>query len=251
MKININNFSKLLRKSTLNYGIESLQLRFSEGRIKCDSINQSGTSISILNVPNDVIDVNDEIIFNFTDPSQQVIPYFKLYAADGIEDIDIQIEELFLLINDSQHKEYSKITFAVPKSIKRLGTDDVKNVDWFYEVPIDKEMIKKFEKIKAIGSRFGKVYIDLVDTNLYVNTCDKTNRYSAGQKFQIGTVDMHDLSLAYTYVDAVNFFHCIEMDIEKNFMMKIAYQEDQKLGCVYAYSENGEEKYSLISRENL
>ena len=150
---------------------------------------------------------------------------------------------------DEQHS--FKVGFVSDAAIKRLGTDDVKDVDWFFETEINEQMIKNFEPIKKIGSRFGKVYIDLDTKRLFINTTDKTNRYSNDVKFKIADLDMRDLSLAYTYTDMVNFFHCIEMDLDKKFTMKISFDEEQGLGCLYAYSADGEEKYALISRENL
>ena len=54
MKININNFKDVIIKSTMNFSIETLQLRFSD-RIQSDMINGNGTSITILDIPNNII----------------------------------------------------------------------------------------------------------------------------------------------------------------------------------------------------
>jgi hypothetical protein len=148
--------------------------------------------------------------------------------------------------------ELSKIAFCSENAVRRLGTDDVMNTEWFFEMPLDIDFIRNFEKIKRIGARFGKVYFVIKDKSLYIETSDKTNMYSNGYKVRLADdIDMEDISLAYVYTDVVNLFHCIEMDLEKNFTLKIEYKEDQGLGCVYALSENGEEKYSLISRDSL
>lgn len=245
MKINIENFRNVITKATLNFGIETLQLRFSD-RIKCDSINQNGTSISILDVENNVLDTIEQLTFNFSDLSNNVIPYINLLKKTEPE---LRLTDLFMKFLDENHSY--KIGFVSDSAIRRLGTDDVKDVDWFFETKIDEQMIKNFEPIKKIGSRFGKVYIDLDNKRLFINTTDKTNRYSNDVKFKIANLDMQDLSLAYTYTDMVNFFHCIEMNIEKNFIMKISFDEEQGLGCIYAHSESGDEKYALISRDKL
>jgi hypothetical protein len=245
MKINIENFRNVITKATLNFGIETLQLRFSD-RIKCDSINQNGTSISILDVENDVLDTNEQLTFNFGDPSNNVIPYINLLKKTEPE---LSLTDLFMKFIDDNHSY--KVGFVSDAAIKKLGTDDVKNVDWFFETEIDQQMIDNFEPIKKIGSRFGKVYIDLDTKRLFINTTDKTNRYSNDVKFKIADLDMDDLSLAYTYTDMVNFFHCIEMNIDKKFTMKVSFDQEQGLGCLYAHSEAGDEKYALISRENL
>lgn len=245
MKINIENFNKVITKATLNFGIDTLQLRFSD-RIKCDSINQNGTSISILDVENDVLDTNENLTFNFSDPANNVIRYINQIKENEVE---LSLTDLFMKFKLGIHS--FKVGFVSDAAIKRLGTDDVKDVDWFFETEITKQMIKDFEPVKRLGSIFGKVYIDLDDKRLFINTTDKTNRYSNDVKFKIADLDMRDLSLAYTYTDMVNFFHCIEMDLDKKFTMKVSFDEEQGLGCLYAHSESGDEKYALISRENL
>ena len=136
-------------------------------------------------------------------------------------------------------------------SVKKLGTDDVKDVEWFYDIQLDQGIITNFEKIKKIGSRFGKIYFVINNNRLFIETADRTNRYSPGVKFKLADIEKEDLSLAYVYNDVVNFFHCIEMDIDKEFTLKISYDDEQGLGCVYAFSDQGNEKYALISRENL
>lgn len=245
MKIDIENFRKVLIKSTLNFGIETLQLRFSD-RIKCDSINSNGTSISILDMENNVLDTNEELVFNFGDPANNVIPFVNLVDGD---EVDVSLTDLFMKFKENG--QTYKMGFVSETAIKRLGTDDVRDVDWFFETEITKDIIKKFDKIKKIGSRFGKVYIDLNEKRLFIDTSDKTNRYSNGVKFKLANIDMRDLSLAYTYVDMVNFFHCIEIDVDKKFIMKVSFDEEQGLGCLYAHSESGDEKYALISRDSL
>jgi hypothetical protein len=245
MKININNFKETITKATLNFSIETLQLRFSD-RIQSDMISGNGTSISILNVENNVLDTNEELVFNFGDPSNNVIPFIALFDSN---EVDLSLTDLFMKFRDGD--QINRIGFCSDAAVKRLGTDDVKNVDWFFDMKINKELIEKFDKIKKIGSRFGKVYFDINSKRLFLETADKTNRYSNGVKFKLADIDVEDRSLAYVYNDMVNFFHCIEMDIDKDFTLKISYDEEQKLGCIYAYSDDGNEKYSLISRENL
>lgn len=245
MRININNFKDVITKATLNFSIETLQLRFSD-RIRCDSINGNGTSISILDVENNVLDTNEELSFNFGEPSNNVIPFVSLFDN---EEVELSLPPLFIVLKDGS--QITKINMIHDVSVKRLGTDDVRDVDWFYEIRIDQDLINQFEKIKKIGSKFGKVYFVVDNNRLFIETSDKTNRYSNGVKFKLADIEMEDLSLAYVYNDVVNFFHCIQMDLEKNFTLKISYDSEQGLGCVYAFSDQNNEKYALISRDSL
>jgi len=245
MKININNFKDVVTKATMNFSIETLQLRFSD-RIESDMINGNGTSISILNVKNNVLDTIEELVFNFGDASNNLIPFIALFDN---EEVELSLTDLFMKFKDGE--QITKVGFCSDAAVKRLGTDDVKDVDWFYDMKIDQELIDKFEKIKKIGSRFGKVYFSVDSNRLFLETADKTNRYSNGVKFKLDDIEMPDLSLAYAFGDMVNFFHCIEMNLDKEFVLKVSYDEEQGLGCVYAFSEQGNEKYALISREKL
>lgn len=245
MKINIKNFKDVITKATLNFSIETLQLRFSD-RIQSDMINGNGTSISILNVENNVLDSNEELVFNFGNPSHNVIPFIALFDNDEVE---LSLTDLFMKLKDGS--QITKIGFCSENAVKRLGTNDVKDVDWFYEMKIDQDFIDKFEKIKKIGARFGKVYFSVSENRLFIETADKTNMYSNGVKFKLADIEMPDLALAHSYNDVVNFVHCIEMNLDKGFTLKLSFDDEQGLGCVYAFSENSEEKYALISRENL
>jgi hypothetical protein len=245
MKINIKNFKNVITKATMNFGIETLQLRFGD-RIKSDMISSNGTSISILNVENNVLDTNDEVEFNFSDLSNQVIPLISLFDND---EVDISFEDIFMKLKDGS--QMNRIGFCSESTVRRLGRDGVKDVEWFYEIIIDQELMDKFHKIKKIGSKFGKVYMVVSNNKLFIETSDRTNRYSNGVEFKIDDVNMVDLSLNYMYSDFVNFYNCIEMDMGKRFTLKLSYDNEQELGCIYTYSENEEEKYALISRENL
>jgi len=245
MEINIKNFKNVITKATMNFSIETLQLRFSD-RIESDMINGNGTSIAILDVENNVLDTTEELIFNFGDPSNNVIPFIALFDNDSVQ---LSLTDLFMKFKDGP--QITKVGFCSDQAVKRLGTNDVKDVDWFFEMQIDQDIIDKFDKIKKIGSRFGKVYFSVNDNRLFIETADKTNRYSNGVKFKLADIEMPDLNLAYIYNDACNFFHCIELDIDKGFTLKVSYDEGQGLGCVYAFSEQSNEKYALISRENL
>lgn len=245
MRINISNFKDVVTKATLNFSIETLQLRFSD-RIRSDSINGNGTSISILNIENNVLDTNEELKFNFGDPSNNLIPFIDLFDN---EEVELSLTDLFMKFKDGE--QMTKVGFCSETAVKRLGTEDVKEVEWFYTMPIDQNLIDQFDKIKRIGSRFGKVYFSIDNNRLFLETTDKTNRYSNGVKFKLADIEIQDLSLAYVYNDVVNFFHCIQMDLDKNFTLKVSYDDEQGLGCVYAFSEHDNEKYALISRENL
>jgi len=245
MKVNIVNLENLLKKATLNFSIETLQLRFSKV-IESDMRSNDGNSISLLKVNNDVLDTDEELTFNFSDVSQNVMPFIGLFDSEEVE-VDIYEGSAgsgYMMLVDGRQK--SRISFCYPTVPKRLGTDDVKqDVDWFFEFEVDEEFMKKFEKIKKIGARFGKVYLEVSDKKIFLETADKSNQHSNGLKFHLDDLDRDDLSLCFSYKDMVNLMNVI--NIEKGFKAKFTYDVDNELGMVYVYADDNSEKYCLLS----
>jgi len=245
MKINLTNLEDVLKKATLNFSIETLQLRCGD-TIESDMRSNDGNSISLLKLPNDILDTNEELSFNFSDVAQNVMPFIQLFDN---EEIDIDIYEGsagagYMVLKDGRQK--SRISFCYPTVPKRLGTPDVKqDVDWFFEIDVDEEFMKRFDKIKKIGARFGKVYLDVKDKKVFLETADKDNQHSNGLKFHLDDIDRDDLSLCFSFKDMVNLMNVI--DIEKKFKAKFTYDVDNELGMTYVYAEDGTEKYCLLS----
>ncbi len=244
MKINLKEFETVLKKATLNFSIETLQLRFSE-KIEADMRSNDGNSISLLAIPNNVLDTHEELSFNFADVAQNVMPFVQLFDN---EEIDLDLYEgsagagYMVMIDGNQR---SRVSFCFPTVPKRLGTPDVKqDVDWFFEMNIDEEFMKKFEKIKKIGARFGKVYLNVIEKKVVMETADKSNAHSNGLRFDLDDIDKDDLSICFSYKDMVNLMNVLTL--EKNFKAKFTYSEEQELGMVYVYAEDMTEKYSLL-----
>jgi hypothetical protein len=243
MKLNLKKFESVLRKATINFSIETVQLKFGE-KIKANLKSNEGNCISILNIPNDVLDIKDEeFVFNFAEPNQNVLPYVQLFDSD---EVDVVIDTNFMkLILGVQ---ISKLCFCSDTTVKLLGVDRVKeDVDWFFELKIDDVFMNKFEKIGKIGARFGKIYFFIEDHLVYIETADKTNPYSNGLKFELASTERPNLVLSFAYKDMVNLMSII--DITKNFKAKFQYMEEQTLGMMYVFSEDGSEKYCILSQE--
>ena len=78
-KINVEEFKKVLMKSTFNFSIETTNLNITSDRIKSSMINRYNTGITILDVENKAITEMDgqEFIFNFLDPDQFLMPHLN------------------------------------------------------------------------------------------------------------------------------------------------------------------------------
>ena len=78
MNVNVDNFKNVLKKATMNNSISSVQLNINPTRITSNMISESRDIIIILDVENDLMQVSEELEFNFADPAQGLIPFLNL-----------------------------------------------------------------------------------------------------------------------------------------------------------------------------
>jgi len=244
MRINVENFKDLLKKATVNFSIETVQLKFGGGKVKSNMVSSNGNTISLLDVENGIIDTNDETDFNFTEPAQAVIPYLNLFDETMVQ--LLLYDNRMTLKSDTQR---SNISFCSPLIVNLLGTDNMKtDLDWFFEFDVDENFKNNFNKIKKIGGRFGKVYFEVKDNNISIETCDKTNQYSNGLSFILDeAIGSDNLLLCFDYKDIVNLMAVINS--REDFKISLTYKEEQELGMLYAKSTDESEKYFLLSKE--
>lgn len=243
MKINIEEFKSVLKKATINNIISTVQLKFGDGKIKSSMISSDNNAISILNIDNNVLDTNDEVDFNFLEPSQEVIPYLNIFDNN---EIDIKIQKNKIILKDTNQQ--SKINFCSPIIVTLFGKTDVKkDAYWFFETDIGEDFIKAYDKIKKIGSKFGRVYFEITNNKFVIETADKTNEFSNGLRIILNDAkDIDNISLCFTYVDLTNIMKVIT-ESDKEFKIKFTYNEKQELGLLYIYSIDQSEKYCLFS----
>lgn len=250
--LNVVNFKDVLQKATLNFSIDSVQLKFKDDKIKSGMISAGSDAIVILNVDNNVLpDVKDEVTFNFAEPQQQLVPFLNL-----IDDEEVQCEikeEKLVLVSDNQK---SDIHFCSPQIVKVFSASDPKEgTEYFLTMDVDDNFIEAFLKIKKIGARFGKVYFNIENNKFVMETTDKSNRFSNGLKFTL--VDrvakkkkdqIDDLVLCFDYKSIVNLMAVL--DDEQEYQISFAYLEEQELGMLFLGSEDLSEKYFIMSRRN-
>ena len=105
-----------------------------------------------------------------------------------------------------------------------------------------------FKKIKKIGTRYEKVYFEVKEKELFIETSDKLNEFSNELRFSLGEIDYNNVILAFDYKDVVNVMTVIDSNFE-NFVIKFAYREEQDLGIMFIKSIDDSEQYCLFSRE--
>jgi len=240
----VSNLKELLKKATINFSINNVQIKFKDSKAKSRMISSDDGSISIINVENNVFDTNDEIELNFSDPSSNIIPFLNLFDSD---DVDTQIYENRIVLK--YNKKKTVLNFCSPTIINKFGSETIRSdVEWFYEKEIDEDFMNHFKKIKKIGTRFQKIYFEVKENKLFIETSDKANEFSNGLKFNIDDINHDDIVLSFDYKDVVNIMTVIENTFE-NFSIKFAYREEQDLGIMFIKSLDESEQYCLFSRE--
>lgn len=246
MKINIPKFEDLLKKATVNYLVDFVQLNITPDKITAGLISSSKDVISILNIDNDIIldlKEGDELEWNWFEPNQNVVPYLRLFD-DDIADAKEQKEKLSIQKGSLK----SKLNFSATMSNKIWNTQNTRDgVEFFYTVGMDEDFIEAYDKIKKIGTQHGKIYFTVEDKKLYIETTDKTNTYSNGLKFEIDKVDDQDedFSMCFNYKNFTSLMSVLSD--ETDFSISLAYVHEQGLGMAYVTNISNSERYFLMS----
>lgn len=250
--LNVVNFKDVLQKATLNFSIDSVQLKFKDEKVESGMISASSDAIVILNMNNDILpEVTDEVTFNFAEPQQQLVPFLNL-----IDDEEVQCEikeEKLVLVADNQKAD---IHFCSPQIVKVFSASDPKEgTEYFLTMDVDDDFIEAFLKIKKIGARFGKVYFNVEDNNFIMETTDKSNRFSNGLRFTLVEKmakkkkdEIDDLVLCFDYKNIVNLMSVL--DEGQEYQVSFAYLPEQELGMLFLGSKDASEKYFIMSRRN-
>ncbi len=99
MKLNVDEFKNVLRKGTMNYTIDSIGLVINKDHVKSSMISSDRTALVFLNLPNAMIEgfnVNDEVVWNFTEPNNRVKPYLEILDE---EVVPITIKDDKIIVN--------------------------------------------------------------------------------------------------------------------------------------------------------
>lgn len=242
MNINVKNFETVLRKATLNKTIDSVQLNFGGSRIKSKMINEENDAIIFLDIENNVLSTDDEVSFNFREPTQNLFPFLNIIDSETV-DVDIKREKVVL--KDGSQK--ANIHFASPAAIRTFGSNP-RQLDFFTELPLNDDFIEIYKKIKKIGNRFGKIYFSIENNKFYIETTDKTNQFSNGLKFELMDIEKEDISMFFSFKNFVNTIEVINGDVS-DFSLNFAWVESQEKGAMVAKKNDESEIYFLMSRE--
>ena len=239
MKINVKNFLEYVNKATVNYTIDSFQLNYDKqtdtiwSRLKTPSMKVA----SIINMNNDIlIDMVDDVQFNFNNPRENVKPYLNIFDD---EEVALNLSDRKITLN-----EQVKLNFSDPTTISVMNKKNLENIDnYFVSLPVDIDFFNKFNKIKKIGNKFEMIYFYVEDGALYIESTDKTNPYSNGIKFKLIDVEHEDAIYTFNYK---LFSQMMSIITSNDFTFSIAALEGtDDAGIIKVYNDN--EQYYLIS----
>lgn len=237
MELNVNELKNVLKKGTLNYLIESIGLVVNKDQIKCNMISKDRNVLLFLDMPNNLIEgINDELTLNWVEPNSKVKPYLDILDEDMAV---IKVSDEKIIIN-----KQLKLNFDDESVIDIFGKDNpISKIDFFHSEIIDENFLINWNKIQKIGRTFGKVYFTIINNKLYIETTDKTNRFSNGGKFYLCDVKHKDFTLCFRYKSIVNLMTLINNE----FTIKYSYVEKNDLGLICFVKNDDTEKYFLMS----
>jgi hypothetical protein len=116
-----------------------------------------------------------------------------------------------------------------------------------YDFNMNEDFAKIFNKVKKIGSKFGKIYFMVIDEVLSVVATDNQNSFSNILKIEIAELPkVPNLNVCFDYKNISNFFSLLTND----FSVILAYVEERKLGMLEAANEN-KEKFFIMSKKDV
>ena len=243
MKLNVCNLQDVLKKATLNYMIQSVQLKITEKKIVSNMISASRDAVIMHSMPNDVIEMKekDDVVLNFSEPNVNIKSYIDLIDEDTAD----------LIIHDSKIKVVSKdqkmtFHFCSPDFVTSYKGEAPTIDSFFYENTITDELMAKFDKIKKIAGKFGKIYFSILGNELFLEATDKTNSFANSMKYSLGRVKHKDISLCFDFKN-VNAFLTLVSKRHTDFKIKLHVTDNEEGGMLYFEGNDGSEKYYFVS----
>lgn len=248
MIFNVKKFNSLLRKATINYSIGTFYCDITKDKITSRMIKPSKDAIVVLEMKNDVfvLDNDETITFNFSEPNVQIVPYLNLIDSEEAELI-VRNEKLIL----KNGKQKSNLFFCDSLIPSKFGASEPKGVvKPFLSIDMDDEFKSNLSKIKKVGNKFGKVYFTLSDKKFLMETTDKTNKFSNGLSFDIAEIDVSDkFSICFDFSNVSNMFAVLTD--EESYKLEFTYIKEKEMGLLSCIRDDNEERYYLVSKMEI
>lgn len=245
MKIKINALQEIMRKATLNYVIPSFQLKFKNKKMISNMVSSSMDAVIMLTLDNNVLDLpsSDQLDFNFSEPNANVKPYLDLVDED-MADVVVSDDNIKITTDKKQKLVFH---FASPDFVSSYNGTQPPIDKWFFDQKLDDDLMEKFNKIKKIAGKFGKIYIICDNKKLYLEATDKQNKFANSMKFELGPVNEKDFELCFNF-NNVNALLSLIKDNFTDFEVKFHFREDGKGGMILFKHTSNSEFYYFVSK---
>jgi len=249
LKINKKKFIELIKKATLNYSINTLQINIDNDRIKVAMKSESNTYLTVLDLENDIfIDIisGSLLELNFLDPNVHLL---KLLNQIDLDEPEIKLNNKILSIIDKNQK--ASVNFCSPLIVSVSNKTTPRINDYFLNFDIDDNFNGIYKKIRSIGAIYGKVYFEVIDNKFRINSTDKTSGLDHGFMAEIIDVKHENISCCFPFLNISNMMNCLSDD--KEYEMKFAYEPNTELmmiSCIRKDTIN-KEIYYLFSQKDI
>lgn len=253
MKLNVPRFRNLAKKATLNYTIEKLQLNIDPKEIKAAMISGPKDVLTNVCVENDCIlnmGPEDRITLNFSDPAGKLNRYLDVIQGDETEILSIE-EGTSITLNAPgiQGEKNVSVINMVAESVIRpfVSQKSAKEMKYFISLDANETFHNLFETHKKIAPFHQKIYFGVKDKKFFIMSGDLTNPCDDKLHNGICDIDHEDLTMCFEFRNVLNMMSIIS-ESRKPFSLNFTYSKNEDRGLVHAASNDGCEKYFLISR---
>jgi len=250
VRVKVGGFKNILRKSTLNMSFDSVQIIFNNERIQSKMISRDSSAIVLLDVENDVfVDVTGTYTLNFVEPNQNLLPFLNLFNDDSVVDLVKNEGSIVLKLG----KQKSNIRLSVEQSISTFNRPGVNpNIRPFVSFKMDDDFIDSYSKIKKVGSRFGKVYFNVENNILYIESTDREEGFANSLKMEVKDVEYDNINLCFNYKNFINAMTVVNSGYaDFTFSLSSASVGDILMGMISLEKETAERYYLMSVKENI
>jgi len=239
MKLDIEEFRKVVHITTANYLMDSLHLCIKPDVITSAMKSNDG-AVSKIAIPNEmVIEMGKEkqVDFYFNNIKTNVLPYIAL-LKDKTMNMKM-LENGFELVDG---KSKAKLLFC-DSSIVTIATKTNPNIN--FNIKLSYETIEdSYTDIKKIATRFGKIYIGRKDNQLYMET--KDGDYTNSIKAEMGENQGTDFEVWFDF----KTFNSIFTTLDEDFTFNMEYITQRAAGFVFWDFKDGDfyKQYFFVSR---
>jgi len=243
MNLNVGNFKEILKKATFNFSIESVQLKLTEDKVCSSMVSNGRTTVSVLNLPNNILDVKgEEIELNFSEPNKHLMPFLNLIDE---ESVGVKIDDEKMVISSGRQK--SKMFFCSPQVVSTFSSPMRPDIKPFITIDMNEDFIGAISKIKKVGQKFGSVYFNVEKGIFSIETTDKSNRFSNSLKFDLVECEGDDITLKFDYKEFMDAITVMNGSMD-TFNVTFYFVNESNRGMFMATNGDESEKYYVMSR---